>query len=74
MQIKLLQGAANAYNFMEDVAFDRWFDSILILDEREAYKLSCTIEIENINMQSFIVSPSNVDGVTIARQTKWEQS
>ncbi|XP_054282718.1 ral guanine nucleotide dissociation stimulator-like 1 isoform X2 [Macrosteles quadrilineatus] len=43
-QIKLLQGAANAYNIHEDVAFDRWFDSILTLDDREAYQLSCQIE------------------------------
>ncbi|XP_050309309.1 ral guanine nucleotide dissociation stimulator-like 1 isoform X4 [Anthonomus grandis grandis] len=43
-QIKLLQGAANAYHFIEDPAFDRWFDSILVLDDREAYQLSCQIE------------------------------
>ncbi|VEN53164.1 unnamed protein product [Callosobruchus maculatus] len=43
-QIKLLQGAANAYNFAEDPAFDRWFDTILVLDDREAYHLSCQIE------------------------------
>ncbi|XP_066147548.1 ral guanine nucleotide dissociation stimulator-like 1 isoform X2 [Euwallacea fornicatus] len=43
-QIKLLQGAANAYHFVEDPAFDRWFDSILVLDDREAYQLSCQIE------------------------------
>lgn len=43
-QIKLLQGAANAYNLAEDPVFDRWFDSILVLDDREAYHLSCQIE------------------------------
>lgn len=43
-QIKLLQGAAKAYNLKEDPAFDRWFDSILVLDDREAYHLSCQIE------------------------------
>nr|XP_023024868.1 ral guanine nucleotide dissociation stimulator-like 1 [Leptinotarsa decemlineata] len=43
-QIKLLQGAANAYHFSEDPAFDRWFDTILVLDDREAYQLSCQIE------------------------------
>lgn len=43
-QIKLLQGAANAYRFEVDAAFDRWFDSLLILDDREAYQLSCQIE------------------------------
>ncbi|XP_072156546.1 ral guanine nucleotide dissociation stimulator-like 1 isoform X2 [Bemisia tabaci] len=50
-QIKLLQGAANAYNIPEDASFDRWFDSILVLDDREAYELSCQIEtsIPNTN-------------------------
>lgn len=43
-QIKLLQGAANAYNLIEDPMFDRWFDSILILDDKEANKLSSMIE------------------------------
>ncbi|XP_023722934.1 ral guanine nucleotide dissociation stimulator-like 1 isoform X3 [Cryptotermes secundus] len=43
-QIKLLQGAANAYNLPDDPAFDRWFDSIFVLDDREAYELSCQIE------------------------------
>ncbi|XP_077296195.1 ral guanine nucleotide dissociation stimulator-like isoform X2 [Arctopsyche grandis] len=43
-QIKLLQGAANAYHLSDDPFFDRWFDSILVLDDREAYKLSCQIE------------------------------
>lgn len=46
-QIKLLQGAANAYNLREDPTFDRWFDSILVLDDREAYQLSCQIEPPN---------------------------
>ncbi|KAL1124033.1 hypothetical protein AAG570_001803, partial [Ranatra chinensis] len=43
-QIKLLQGAANAYTIAEDVSFERWFDSVLTLDDREAYQLSCQIE------------------------------
>ncbi|XP_049821858.1 ral guanine nucleotide dissociation stimulator-like 1 isoform X3 [Aethina tumida] len=43
-QIKLLQGAANAYHFREDTSFNRWFDSILVLDDRVAYELSCQIE------------------------------
>lgn len=37
-------GAANAYHLPDDPAFDRWFDSILVLDDREAYELSCQIE------------------------------
>ncbi|XP_045472578.1 ral guanine nucleotide dissociation stimulator [Harmonia axyridis] len=50
-QIKLLQGAANAYHFEVDPAFDRWFDSLLVLDDREAYQLSCQIEppVQNKN-------------------------
>ncbi|XP_070149087.1 ral guanine nucleotide dissociation stimulator-like 1 isoform X2 [Polyergus mexicanus] len=43
-RIRLLQGAANAYNFNTDAMFNRWFHSILVLDDREAYKLSCQIE------------------------------
>ncbi|KMQ95472.1 ral guanine nucleotide dissociation stimulator-like protein [Lasius niger] len=43
-RIRLLQGAANAYNFNTDSMFDRWFHSVLILEDREAYKLSCQIE------------------------------
>ena len=43
-QIKLFQGAANAYNIPPDPLFDRWFDSVLVLDDREAYQLSCQIE------------------------------
>ncbi|KAK6618978.1 hypothetical protein RUM44_003359 [Polyplax serrata] len=43
-QIKLLQGAANAYNILQDKLFDSWFESLLVLDDREAYQLSCQIE------------------------------
>ncbi|KAK0180368.1 hypothetical protein PV327_006015 [Microctonus hyperodae] len=43
-RIRLLQGAANAYNFSSDPLFDRWFHSLIVLDDREAYKLSCQIE------------------------------
>ncbi|XP_014099706.2 ral guanine nucleotide dissociation stimulator-like 1 isoform X3 [Bactrocera oleae] len=43
-QIKLLQGAANTYNLREDTNFDRWFASVLVLDEREAHVLSCQLE------------------------------
>ncbi|KAK5645704.1 hypothetical protein RI129_004168 [Pyrocoelia pectoralis] len=43
-QIKLLQGAANAYHLPEDSMFDRWFDSLLVLDDREAYQLTYQIE------------------------------
>uniref|UniRef100_A0A336MNK3 CSON004376 protein n=1 Tax=Culicoides sonorensis TaxID=179676 RepID=A0A336MNK3_CULSO len=44
-QIKLLQGAANSYHLPDDPLFDRWFASLLILDEREAHTLSCQLEV-----------------------------
>uniref|UniRef100_A0A182P9V0 Ras-GEF domain-containing protein n=1 Tax=Anopheles epiroticus TaxID=199890 RepID=A0A182P9V0_9DIPT len=43
-QIKLLQGAANTYHLPDDPLFDRWFASLLVLDEREAHTLSCSLE------------------------------
>merc|ERR1719222_83002 len=43
-QIKLLQGAANAYQIEKQEHFVRWFESILIMDEREAHELSCQVE------------------------------
>ena len=54
-QIKLLQGAANAYDLREDLQFDRWFASLLVLDEREGHALSCQLEpqlVENKRIQS----------------------
>ncbi|CAH1117898.1 unnamed protein product [Phaedon cochleariae] len=51
-QIKLLQGAANAYHFSLDPAFDRWFDAIYLLDDREAYQLSCRLEPPTLVAQS----------------------
>ena len=44
VQIKLLQGAANAYTIERDARFSKWFESVLIMDEREAFELSCQIE------------------------------
>jgi ral guanine nucleotide dissociation stimulator-like 1 len=44
LQIKLLQGAANAYTIERDARFAKWFESVLIMDEREAFELSCQIE------------------------------
>ncbi|XP_075212927.1 ral guanine nucleotide dissociation stimulator-like isoform X2 [Lycorma delicatula] len=58
-QIKLLQGAANAYNIHEDYAFDRWFDSILTLDDREAYQLSCHIEPAGAPSAASIISTTS---------------
>ncbi|XP_037976986.2 ral guanine nucleotide dissociation stimulator-like 1 isoform X3 [Plutella xylostella] len=43
-QIKLLQGAANAYQLPTDPMFDRWFDSVPELENREAELLSDKIE------------------------------
>ena len=43
-QIKLLQGAANAYQIETQEHFIRWFESVLLLDERQAFELSCQIE------------------------------
>ncbi|XP_065226724.1 ral guanine nucleotide dissociation stimulator-like 1 isoform X2 [Planococcus citri] len=83
-QIKLLQGAANAYNLVKDAAFDRWFDSILILDEHEAYRLSCSIESENLRghhlssgtfsagMDHGVTSGTGAETGAIIKQTKYE--
>ncbi|XP_066986341.1 ral guanine nucleotide dissociation stimulator-like 1 isoform X3 [Macrobrachium rosenbergii] len=43
-QIRLLQGAANAYQLERDERFERWWDSVLVLDDKEAWRLSCQIE------------------------------
>ncbi|XP_032792835.2 ral guanine nucleotide dissociation stimulator-like 1 isoform X2 [Daphnia magna] len=43
-QIKLLQGAANSYQIATDHRFERWFESLMVLDDREAYELSCNLE------------------------------
>lgn len=43
-QIRLLQGAANAYQMERDEMFERWWDSVLVLDDKEAWRLSCQIE------------------------------
>jgi ral guanine nucleotide dissociation stimulator-like 1 len=52
-QIKLLQGAANSYHLPDDALFDRWFASLLILDEREAHTISCQIETPPPNQLQF---------------------
>lgn len=43
-QLKLLQGAANAYNISDDPLFDRWFASALALNEKQNHELSCKLE------------------------------
>jgi ral guanine nucleotide dissociation stimulator-like 1 len=54
-QIKLLQGAANSYHLPEDPLFDRWFASLLVLDEKEAHSISCQIEVPPPNQMQFNV-------------------
>ncbi|XP_023320057.1 ral guanine nucleotide dissociation stimulator isoform X2 [Eurytemora carolleeae] len=51
-QIKLLQGAANAYSIDRDPRFTKWFESVLIMDELEAFELSCQIEPLNQTTQN----------------------
>ena len=58
-QIKLLQGAANSYHLPDDALFDRWFASLLVLDEREAHNISCQIEIPPPNQLHFNQSFDN---------------
>lgn len=43
-QIKLLQGAANSYQISSNPRFERWFESLMVLDDREAYEISCNLE------------------------------
>lgn len=52
-QIKLLQGAANSYHLPDDPLFDRWFASLLVLDEKEAHSISCQIETPPPNHMQF---------------------
>jgi len=51
-QIKLLQGAANAYTIERDPRFAKWFESVLIMDENEAHELSCQIEPTHANVSA----------------------
>ena len=51
-QIKLLQGAANAYHIDPVAKFNQWFDAVLTLDEREAFDLSCKLEPGSGNASS----------------------
>lgn len=43
-QIKLLQSAAQIYNFTEDKQVWIWFDAVRVYDETESHDLSCSIE------------------------------
>lgn len=53
-QIKLLQGASNAYHLPEDPMFDRWFASLLVLDEKESHNLSCQLEPTTEPMRGYV--------------------
>ncbi|GAB6031488.1 hypothetical protein CHUAL_009256 [Chamberlinius hualienensis] len=44
-QIKLLQLAANSYCFQPDHNFQRWFENLPVLDDKESYEISCLIEM-----------------------------
>ncbi|KAF4521268.1 hypothetical protein B566_EDAN008471 [Ephemera danica] len=54
-QIKLLQSASNAYSINPDPDFERWFNSVAVLDDREAYDISCQLEPPS----AAVPSPSN---------------
>ncbi|XP_046332813.2 ral guanine nucleotide dissociation stimulator-like 1 isoform X8 [Haliotis rufescens] len=43
-QLKLLQSAAQIYNFKEDTHFWIWFDSVRVYNDNESHELSCAIE------------------------------
>ena len=58
-QIKLLQGAANAYQIEKQEHFVRWFESVLLLDERQAFELSCQIELQPTQQVPNNASSSN---------------
>ena len=52
-QIRLLQGAAGAYQIKKDSEFEHWWESMLVLDDRESWRLSCAIEAyEPLNSSS----------------------
>lgn len=70
-QIKLLQGAANTYNLKSDHHFDRWFASMLVLDERESHQISCQIEPppETTKKSSLSTSSSMTPTATVTSST-----
>ncbi|XP_059475728.1 ral guanine nucleotide dissociation stimulator isoform X2 [Neocloeon triangulifer] len=63
-QIKLLQSAANGYSFKLDLKFEEWFNSIPVLDDKEAYDLSCQLEQ---------AAPSNTLGSADSAKSKKRQ-
>ncbi len=63
-QIKLLQGAAKAYHIEGQPRFGQWWESVLVLDEREAFELSCQIEPNLGNGNSSSASSSLLSSST----------
>ncbi len=61
-QIKLLQGAANAYHIETDGKFNRWFDAVLLLDEKEAFDFSCKLEPSSSGSSSALNQSLNSTG------------
>uniref|UniRef100_T1JJE6 Ral guanine nucleotide dissociation stimulator-like 1 n=1 Tax=Strigamia maritima TaxID=126957 RepID=T1JJE6_STRMM len=49
-QIKLLQSSANSYTFKCDPKFQRWFENLPILDDKESYELSYHIEPHGVTV------------------------
>lgn len=68
-QIKLLQGAANTYNLRDDSNFDRWFASMLVLDEREAHNISCQLEPPPPSSQKKLSAPAASPNASLATTT-----
>ena len=65
-----MQGAAKAYSFEEKPRFTKWWDSVLILDEREAFELSCQIEHNTTYAGSGHSSASKIDNKYLKRKTQ----
>lgn len=67
-QIKLLQLAAQNYQFKDDTQFWMWFDAIRVYDENESHELSCLIEppTDEVKIKKKSASlghrPSKLDG------------
>jgi ral guanine nucleotide dissociation stimulator-like 1 len=77
-QIKLLQGAAKAYAIDTQPRFMQWWETVLVLDEREAFELSCQIEPNLTSSQSSsnllasvlsVASSVNDSGTRVDRQS-----
>lgn len=45
-QLKLFQGSAKGYRLEEDPYFSTWFNSLVVIEDKEAYELSLGIQPE----------------------------